>query len=229
MTIIIYMRPSLLINQISKRILGLPSINPIKVAIDGVDASGKTFLADEIAANLRSGSRQVIQASADGFHNPRSIRYKKGSLSPEGFYYDSYNYKALIKDLLDPLSHNGDRQYRTKAFDVVNDQPVDSPSLIADDDAILIMDGIFLLRPEMLPFWDLTIYLVIDFANSMPRGIARDAELIGSHTEAERRYRERYVPGQRLYHRVANPLDKADILIDNNNLEDPHFLRVPVG
>jgi len=219
------MRPSLLINQISKRIHGLPSINPVRVAIDGVDASGKTFLADEIAVSLKRGNRQVIRVTADGFHNPKSIRYEKGSLSPEGFYYDSYNYKALTKNLLEPLSPNGDRQYQTAMFDVVKDQSIASPALTADDDAILIMDGIFLLRPEILPYWDLTIYLVIDFTNSMPRGITRDAELIGSYSEAERRYRDRYVPGQQLYHREANPLDKADILIDNNILENPQFLR----
>ena len=187
MTIINHMKRSILINQVSRRIQSLPPSNPIKVAIDGVDASGKTFLADEIAASLRSGSRQIIQASADGFHNPRSIRYEKGSLSPEGFYYDSYNYKTLIKNLLEPLGVNGDRLYRTKAFDVVNDQPIDSPSLIADDDALLIMEGIFLLRPEIFPYLDLTIYLVVDFANSMPRGNDRDAELIGGKEEAARR------------------------------------------
>ena len=221
------MKRSLLINQVSKKILGMPSTNPVRVAIDGVDASGKTFLADEIAASLRRGNRQVIQASADGFHNPRSIRYKKDSLSPEGFYYGSYDYERLIKNLLEPLSPNGDRQFRTAVYDAVKDQPIDSLPLTAEEDAILIMDGIFLLRPEILPFWDLTLYLATDFANSVPRGIARDAELIGSREEATRRYNKRYVPGQRLYRQKANPLDKADILIDNNNLEDPHVLRFP--
>ncbi len=227
MTIINHMKRSLMINQVSKIVLALPSSSPIRLAIDGVDASGKTFFADELIKRLEGENRQIIRASADGFHNPKSIRYKKGSLSIEGFYYDSYNYKALIKELLQPLSLNGDRKYRTAVFDVVNNQPIASPSLTAKDNAILIMDGIFLLRPKMLPYWDLTIYLVIDFANSMPRGIARDADLIGSQEEAARRYLKRYVPGQRLYRREANPLDKADILIDNNNLDDPHFLRFP--
>jgi len=165
----------------------------------------------------------------DGFHNPESVRWEKGNLSPEGFYYDSYNYKSMIKNLLQPLSSNGDRYYRTAVFDVNNDHSITSPSKTADEDAILIMDGIFLLRPELLSFWDLTIYLVTDFSSSMPRGIVRDEKLIGSFKEAAHRYHERYIPGQRLYHREANPLDKADILIDNNDLKSPQFLRFLVG
>lgn len=225
MTIISSMRRNLLINKLATRIQQIQSPHPVRVAIDGVDASGKTFLADELIESLEGNHRQIIQASADNFHNPKSLRWCRGSLSPEGFYYDSYNYKALISNLLEPLNHEGDRIIHTAVFDMVTDHPVSSPPIIVEDDAILILDGIFLLRPELMPFWDLSIYLVIDFAFSMSRGIARDTKLIGSQEEAERRYRERYVPGQRLYHHEENPLDKADILIDNNNLENPQFLR----
>lgn len=229
MTIIELMKRTTLITRISTAILDFPCSHPLRVAVDGVDASGKTFLAEELILNLQRGHRQVIQASVDDFHNPRSIRWEKGSLSPEGFYFDSYNYNALIDNLLDPLGPDGDRQYRTAIFDLNHDRPTTLSFRTASDDAILIMDGIFLLRPELFRFWDLTIYLVTDYNNSVPRGVARDTELIGSSEEAAHRYRERYVPGQRLYHREANPLDKADILIDNNDLKSPQFLRFLTG
>jgi len=225
MTIIELMKRITLITRISTAILDFPCSHPLRVAVDGVDTSGKTFLAEELILNLRRGHRQVIQASVDDFHNPRSIRWEKGSLSPEGFYFDSYNYNALIDNLLDPLGPDGDRHYRTAIFDLNHDRPTTLSFRTASDDAILITDGIFLLRPELYPFWDLCIYLVTDFKKSIPRGVARDTELIGSAEEAARRYRERYVPGQRIYHREVNPLDKADILIDNNDLESPQFLR----
>ncbi|CAG0987847.1 partial uridine kinase, partial [Anaerolineae bacterium] len=74
---------------------------PAKIAIDGIDASGKTILADELAAFLQQAGHPAIRASIDGFHNPREVRHQRGSLSPEGYFYDSFDYPALKKLLLD--------------------------------------------------------------------------------------------------------------------------------
>jgi len=199
--------------------------HPLRVAVDGVDAAGKTTFADELAAWLEPHYRQIIRASVDDFHLPKTIRRKRGELSPEGFYYDSYNYDALVSNLLQSLGPNGDRKYRTAIFDIHQDQPVDPPFQTAEKDAILLMDGIFLMRSQLLPYWDLTLYIHTDFENSTARGILRDAKIFGSSEQAALRYRERYVPGQKIYIQRANPLDKADILIDNNKITAPVILR----
>jgi uridine kinase len=216
-----------LLHSLAEMILQVESDHPVRVAIDGVDAAGKTILADQLAETLRNGNRQIIRASVDDFHHPQHIRRQHGDLSPQGFYHDSFNYPALINDLLEPLSPNGDRRYRTAVFDLQHDQPVERPWATAPQDAILVIDGIFLLRPCLMPYWDLTIYLNVDFTHSMARGIQRDAAFYGSMEAAEQRYLQRYIPGQQLYHQAAQPLDKADILIDNNDLEAPEFIRVP--
>lgn len=49
----------------------------------------------------------------DGFHHPREIRYRRGSLSPEGYYRDAFDYDAVHAQLLEPLGPGGDRRYRT--------------------------------------------------------------------------------------------------------------------
>ena len=59
------------------------------------------------------------------------------------------------------------------------------------------------------------------------RGTARDADLFGSLEIVEERYWARYVPGQELYFQQVNPLDKADILINNNILDEPKLLSSP--
>jgi uridine kinase len=225
--IIIAMKRNGFLTNLARMILQVEINHPLRVGIDGVDASGKTTLADELAEVLQHGNRPVIRASIDDFHNPENVRRQRGSLSPEGFYEDSYNYDALIETLLKPLGPHGDRRYRTAVFDLRRDQPIDLPIKTAPQDAILLIDGIFLLRQLLLPYWDLTIYIDVDYDQTMARGITRDAEFYGSIEEAALRYHKRYVPGQRLYHQDANPLDKADILIDNNYLEAPKFLRVP--
>lgn len=217
-----------LMKRIAGKIADIPTSQPLRVGVDGVDASGKTVFADALADSLAFTQRQVIRASVDGFHLPRAIRRRKGSLSPEGFFRESFNYPALIENLLKPLSPQGNRQYRTAVFDLHADRPVEMPWQTAPKDAILVIDGIFLFRQILLPYWDVKIYLHADFSQSVPRGIARDQQQIGSRQETARRYQQRYVPGQKIYLAETHPLDKADILIDNNILEDPEIIRCSV-
>jgi len=110
------MKRTALIQILIERILGVTCSHPVRVAIDGVDGVGKTYLANEIAESLRK-SRQVIRASVDEFHNPRSVRYRLGRHSAEGYFRDSFNYLALETVLLDPLSPGATRRYRRAVFD----------------------------------------------------------------------------------------------------------------
>jgi hypothetical protein len=95
---------------------------------------------DELVRPVRSLRREVIRASVDGFHNPREIRYQKGSASPEGFFLNSYNYDALRDLLIDPLGPGGSLNYRTTAFDWRTDSPSFSPQKQASENAILLFD-----------------------------------------------------------------------------------------
>ena len=53
--------------------------HPLRVAIDGIDAAGKTTLADELVPLIEAQGRPVIRTSIDGFHRLRSLRYRLGS------------------------------------------------------------------------------------------------------------------------------------------------------
>ena len=64
--------------SLAVRIAALRFDHPTRVAIDGVDGSGKTTLADEIVAPISTMGRQVIRASADNFLKPRADRYRRG-------------------------------------------------------------------------------------------------------------------------------------------------------
>jgi uridine kinase len=77
--------------------------HPLRVAVDGSPAVGKTTLADELAVVLRTRGREVIRASTESFHLPRAQRYRRGEFSPEANYNDSFDYDALRRVLLDPL------------------------------------------------------------------------------------------------------------------------------
>lgn len=198
--------------------------HPLRVAIDGPDAAGKTTLADELAERLRTGDREVIRASIDGFHRRRVERRRRGDLDPLGYYEDSFDYRLLRRLLLDPLAPGGDRRYRTAGFDFRTDERVETPERTATRDAVLLFDGVFLLRPQLVDVWDVRIFVSVDLDESMRRGIDRDADLFGSHAAAERRYRARYAAAQRLYFEESGPIEKADVVVINDDPARPRLL-----
>jgi uridine kinase len=219
-----YLPRALLIEQIANRIASVQCAHPIRVAIDGVDAAGKTTFANELVQPLEKLGRHVIRASLDGFHNPRIIRYRRGRHSPEGCFFDSFDYNALKTHLLEPLGPDASLQYRTGIFDFRTDSFVDSPQYRAHLDSILLLDGVFLLRSELVDCWDLAIFLHVDFDVAVERAAQRDRALFGTAENTKARYWKRYVPGQRIYLRTCRPKEYADIIIDNNDPVKPRIV-----
>ncbi|WP_195905373.1 nucleoside/nucleotide kinase family protein [Parafrankia elaeagni] len=199
----------------------------LRVAVDGPDAAGKTTLADELAGGIADRGRPVIRASVDGFHQPRAVRRRRGSLSPQGYFLDAFDYTALRRLLLDPLGPGGDRRYRTAAFDFHHDCPLDGSTREAPAEAVLLVDGVFLLRDELRGCWDRTVFLQISPAASLRQALDRDVALFGSPAAVRERYQTRYLPGQELYRAAAAPADHADVLIDHERPQAPHVLRWP--
>jgi pantothenate kinase len=133
-----------LLAELAQRVVVVSPDRTIRVAIDGVDGAGKTTFADELGAFISALGRPVIRTSVDGFHNPKAVRYERGRHSPEGYFEDSYNYAALKRYLLDPLSPCGSQRYRPAVFDHVTDSAVAIVDRKALPSSILLIDGIFL-------------------------------------------------------------------------------------
>ena len=201
--------------------------HPVRVAIDGVDASGKTTLADRLVPLIEKHNRPVMRASIDDFHKPQKVRYQRGLDSPEGYYYDSFDYEILKQDLLIPLGSDGDRSCRLVAFNLDDNVPTHRAWYKAPINAILLFDGVFLLRPEVIKYWDFSIFLEVDFRISVPRAVQRDISSGDQKWNAniiQMRYERRYVPGQQLYLREAKPKEQASIIVDNNGYWNPAII-----
>jgi len=213
-----------LLNLVAERIGSIDNPGTVRVGIDGVDGAGKTTLADELADYLRRFGRPIIRASIDGFHNPRSVRYRNGPESPEGYYLDSFNYEALIDSLLKPLGPEGTGHHRTAIFDYRRDEPIQLPVMKAEPRSILLFDGVFLLRPELQPYWDYSIFVEAGFDVTLARVMSRDIALFGTRDNVVRRYKSRYIPGQKLYLAECRPQMRASLVIGNGDYARPIIL-----
>ena len=213
------MKPSELFNEIIHEIESRKGEAIFMVGIDGVDAAGKTMFAAKLSDELRKRDHKVIEASMDGFHNPREIRYTKGSDNPEGYYRDSFNINAVKVLLVEPLREG--HLYRTQAFDYKTNLATPFDGVLAEPGSILVFEGVFSLRPELRDHWDYRILLEITPEESLRRGVERDP---GEKEEVERKYRVRYLPGQALYKDEAKPHEHAHIIVDYNDPENPDVL-----
>jgi uridine kinase len=182
------------------------------VAIDGLDGAGKTRFADALAAELRVGHRAVFRASIDDFHRPRVDRYVRGVDSPEGFYKDSFNYQTFKRVLVEPFRIGRIGSFVLQAFDLKRDKPFEPKWSSGPDDAILIVDGIFLNRPELKGLWNFSVWLEVDRKTAEARMLERDGATANP---------KRYSDGQKLYLKEAKPKAAATAIIDNNDYDHP--------
>ena len=212
--------------RLAEAIGSVPTTHPLRVAIDGPPASGKTTLADELAVVLRAQARHVIRATVDDFLHPRAHRYRRGQYSAEGCYLDAHDNAELRRVLLDPLGPGGDLRFQQTVYDRDTDTPSSPPPTTAPADAVLLFDGVFLLRPELLDRWDLRIFVSVPFEQTVERARDRGTAMAGSTVDTadiERSWRHRYIPAQQLYFATARPTDHADVIVYNDQLQRPSW------
>lgn len=195
------------------------------IAIDGLDGAGKSVLAKEIVRlAAQDALRPVASLSIDGFHHPRSVRYETGR-GPESFYRDSYDYTAFKRSVVAAFRQG--LPVAAAVWDVVADASVEGAhsSLDLPQDCVLLVDGIFLHRPELREVWDASIWVQVPFAVSVPRGNERFPGRYDPDPEAESNHR--YVGGQRLYFAECSPWEMATWVLDNEDLAHPTLRPSP--
>ncbi len=212
------------IAQLADRIAAIDLRHPVRVGIDGVDCAGKTMLAQELGGALQVRRREVIRASIDGFHNPREIRHRRGRNSPEGYSEDSCDVDSVLSCVLLPLGPGGSRRYQTARFDFRTDTAVDCPVRIADPDAVLVFEGVFLHRPELLPQWDFSVFVHSGFEFTIKRAFVRDRDLFETEEKTRQIYEQRYIPGQKLYLIKQRPAEKANVIFLNDEIDNPELI-----
>lgn len=196
----------------------------VLLAVDGVDGSGKTTFADALADVFAEDGSAVFRASIDGFHRPRAERYARGAGSAEGFYRDSYDYSTFRRVLVDPFRDGAQTGaatgFQLETFDVVRDAPIEAAWVTAPRDAVLIVDGIFLLRPELRGLWNWSLWLEVSPEVAYARMALRD----GCDPDPDHPSNARYRQGLLLYQREARPSAAASAIVDNNDVAAPFRL-----
>ena len=201
----------------------VPAGSPVRVGIDGMTGVGKTTFRSELADALRALGREVTEASADDFHHQRERRYRQGRGSARGYFEDAYDYEALAQKLLIPLGPGGDRQVRLRHHDLETDALLsDEPTVRVAVNAVVVVDGSFLQRPESAAHWDWVIFVEATREASAERQVVRD----GAPADREHPYHARYFGGYDIYQERLDPRSSANVVLDNTDLGHPRIVRM---
>jgi uridine kinase len=215
-------RRAAVLGELAAAVVALPP-GRRAVALDGVDGAGKTVLARELAG-LVGPHREVHRASVDGFHRSAAQRHARGRTA-QTFYRDQYDHAALRDRLVRPF-RAGERWVRA-VHDVEREVALDvEPELAAGPDAVLLVDGIFLHRAELVHLWDLDVWVEVPFEVSVPRGNARFGTVGAREADPASEENARYVGGQRLYLAEVDPARRATWVLDNTDLAAPVLTAV---
>ncbi|HEY3834559.1 MAG TPA: uridine kinase [Acidimicrobiia bacterium] len=213
------------IDTVAERVVGL-GVGRATVAIDGLSAAGKTSFGHELARALAALGRQVLRASLDDFKRPWDEKDQYDRTSGEGYYRNAFDYDAVRRLLLDPARPGGSGIGALCAIDPITQVDHSTRAVRMRDDAVVVVDGVFTMRPELEGVWDLRVWLDVDPELSVRRATARDAKMIGGARFAEELQRSRYLASELMYIDECDPRGHADVVIDNSKLDDPKVERI---
>jgi uridine kinase len=169
-----------------------------RIGIDGVDGAGKTRLAEELAQELTARGRPAVRITLDQFEQPTAERYARGDLSPQGYYLDAFDLERFREHVL---------------------------SVGGPPDVVVVVDGVFLQRPELAGLWDATVWVEAELEVAAERGAERNRVWFDSLDETHERYRVRYMPAQRRYVEEQRPHERATFVLRNTDLAEPELVR----
>ena len=150
------------LRTLAAEILDLNGRGRVIVAVDGADEAARTAFADDLAAVLDEAGRPAIRASLTYFQRSREEQATFGADTPARQFAHGYDYSALRRTLLEPFRLGGSAGFVTQAFDPDRDSWIEPAWTTAPADAILVLDGEFILRTELRDGWNYTILLESD-------------------------------------------------------------------
>lgn len=174
------------------------------IGIDGLGGSGKTTYAYALQRQIKN----CIILHLDDFIYPKKVRYNEDYEEWECYYRLQWRYDELIETLLMPLNKG---QSVHEAIEIYNKE-TDSYTMREmkiPAGTIVIVEGVFLQRPELSPFFDCVIYLDVEKELRLQRVLHRDT-YIGDKEEILWKYENRYFPAEDVYLEQCQPLARAD-------------------
>jgi uridine kinase len=168
------------------------------VAVDATSAAGGAAFADALADALRTAGSKVFRASLDDFHTAKASR--EGT-DAQAYFDHAFDYSVLQRVLISPFRASGSTGFVLAAYDAKRGAQIQPKWVTAGPDAILVLDGPFLNRPELAGLWSYSVFVEVPLDQPEQSTVESEADI--------------------LYVVRSNPRAIATAIIDNRIEETP--------
>jgi uridine kinase len=185
-----------------------------RLGITGHSGSGKTLFARDCGRILEDHGRAAAILALDDF--PKS-GITSDELSSTGFWSldkplehleRAYDVDVLIERVIEPHRQGKDVRFERNGTRIE-----------VARDAVLVLQGVFLLHPKLRPALDLVVHLEVSESQSLRRIAGRDARRRGP--ESLLAVRRHLLPTQRAFDEAVAPAGHADLVLDAENTLGP--------
>lgn len=192
---------------------------PLVVGLNGAYTSGKTMLADGLEAFLQANDIRTQMLHYDDFHRPFSAIEWTADTEVEAFYHRAFDPYKLVREVLWPFKERGELKRELACIDLGTGQYTNLVRLNMDQSTVVLLEGVLLFRPPLLDFLDYKIFLDVSREEILRRARLRDVPRFGE--AIYEKFLTRYLPVQQRYVEEHAPAEQADLVIDNNDYENP--------
>jgi len=168
------------------------------LGIDGCGGAGKSTL----ARKLKELGSDVTVVQMDDFYHPSA---KRALIDPQAIG-GNWDWERVRDQVLLPLAQDIPARYQIYDWDV--DQMAEWVSIPVG--GIVIVEGCYSIRPELVELYDLTIWVDSPRSLRLDRGIERDGE-------AKRHlWEDLWMPAEERYIAAYKPDAYADLVFDGS-------------
>jgi len=185
------------------------------VAISGIDASGKGYVAKRLENELTSSGLRVANINIDPWQYPIPIRLKKDNPA-QNFYQNAFRWDDVFQQLIIPLRKSGSLNLATRLISTHADDYFDFKFDFKNID-ILLVEAIFLFRKRFLKHYDLNVWIDCSFETGMKRALMRNVERL-SRERLIKDYQTYYYPAQHYHFQKDNPRSLSHVIYCNDQL-----------
>lgn len=193
----------------------------VLVGISGIEGAGKGYVAGQLEDRLRTEGFNVAIIGVDGWLELPEKRVHSEKTG-EHFYRNALRFDDLFNTLIRPLQEQ--RSIRIDA---------DFAKGIADahrrhryefkDVDIILLEGVFLLKWEYFPFYDISVWVDCSFTTALDRAVRRGRKDLPPD-ETIGVYNTTYFPAQRIHFQLDNPKHTATFVLCNDHLLERGWL-----
>lgn len=156
------------------------------IGIDGLGGAGKTTISAQISDTLADRGIPVTILHIDDFIHPRCVRYRDDVPEWKCYYDLQWNYTTLL-ELIAAFRRDGTYCCKVSLYNKDEDG-YDTQEIHIPENGVLLVEGVFLQRPELSGLFDAVIWLDVPESVRLCRVLRRDgyigdAEAIRKNTK----------------------------------------------